>query len=112
MSGATTRTQAAMSAVDCDVAISPAATTRLAAHYPDQERNTDIDQELHAAADVARIEPAAERAIGRLRPCFRHLAHALRPATKARSSPRPVFGRRTGSGPRFFRNPERIVALT
>src|SRR6516162_2624944 len=78
---------------------------RFATQHPDQERNTDIDQELRAAADMACVDTTPECRAPRLlfAPRVRWLIHAVRLSGLARiARPSRISGRRQGWRPAFL----------
>lgn len=85
---------------------------RFAAQHPDQERDTDIDQELQAAANMARIDMKPESRAARLglRPRVRCIVHAVRLSGRHVLRAHARFGRPDGGGsPRFSRNPSKLL---
>ena len=85
---------------------------RFATQHPDQERNTDIDQELRAAADMACVDTTPECRAPRLlfAPRVRWLIHAVRLSGLARiARPAGFLAAGGGGGPLFFQNPSQLL---
>ena len=75
---------------------------RFAAQHSDQERDTDIDQELQAAANMARIDMRPEGRAARLglRPRVRCIVHAARLSGRHAPRANAGFGRPDGAAAR------------